>query len=58
MFSSSEPVMDRQTVATIQLTPEEGEQYRTCPVYLNFHTGFYVFPVCPICFYAVNAWRH
>ena len=38
-------VYPRQTVCTIQLTPEEAEQYSACPVYLNFHTGFYVFPV-------------
>ena len=35
----------RQTVALLQLTPEEGDTYRDCPVYLNFHTGFYMFPV-------------
>jgi hypothetical protein len=29
----------------IQLTPEEGDKYRDCPVVLNFDTGFYVFPV-------------
>ena len=40
----------RQTVATIQLTPEEAEPYRACPVYLNFHSGFYVFPVRPFPF--------
>ncbi|KAI0332963.1 FAD dependent oxidoreductase [Cubamyces sp. BRFM 1775] len=33
-----------QTVAMLQLTPEEGDMYRNCPVYLNFHTGFYMFP--------------
>ncbi|KAI0776306.1 FAD dependent oxidoreductase [Trametes elegans] len=33
-----------QCVATIQLTPEEGDLYRDCPVFLNFHTGFYMFP--------------
>ncbi|KAI0753075.1 FAD dependent oxidoreductase [Daedaleopsis nitida] len=33
-----------QTVAFVQLTPEEAEQYRKCPVYLDFHSGFYVFP--------------
>ncbi|KAH7883202.1 FAD dependent oxidoreductase [Phlebopus sp. FC_14] len=33
-----------QTVATVQLTSEEAEQYRQCPVVLNFRTGFYVFP--------------
>ena len=35
----------RQTVATIQLTPEEAEEYRKTPVVLDFRTGFYVFPV-------------
>ncbi|KAH9856011.1 FAD dependent oxidoreductase [Lenzites betulinus] len=33
-----------QTVAMLQLTPEEGDQYRDCPVFLNFATGFYMFP--------------
>ncbi|KAI0365586.1 FAD dependent oxidoreductase [Pilatotrama ljubarskyi] len=33
-----------QTVALLQLTPEEGDLYRDCPVYLNFATGFYMFP--------------
>ncbi|PIL33413.1 hypothetical protein GSI_04035 [Ganoderma sinense ZZ0214-1] len=33
-----------QTVAFVQLTPEEAELYRACPVYLDFHTGFYAFP--------------
>ena len=32
-------------MALLQLTPEEGDAYRDCPVYLNFHTGFYMFPV-------------
>lgn len=29
----------------VQLTPEEADRYRECPVYLDFHSGFYVFPV-------------
>ncbi|KAI0629034.1 FAD dependent oxidoreductase [Trametes polyzona] len=33
-----------QTVAMLQLTPEEGDRYRDCPVFLNFATGFYMFP--------------
>ncbi|PSR73762.1 hypothetical protein PHLCEN_2v10406 [Hermanssonia centrifuga] len=33
-----------QTVATIQLTVEEGDRYRHCPVVLDFGSGFYVFP--------------
>lgn len=33
-----------QSVATIQLTPEEAEEYRKSPVVLDFRTGFYVFP--------------
>ncbi|KAI0692103.1 FAD dependent oxidoreductase [Cytidiella melzeri] len=33
-----------QTIATIQLTPEEADDYRDCPVVLAFGTGFYVFP--------------
>ncbi|KAH7927462.1 FAD dependent oxidoreductase, partial [Leucogyrophana mollusca] len=33
-----------QSVATIQLTPDEAALYRDCPVFLNFETGFYVFP--------------
>ena len=36
---------DRQTVATIQLTAEEGDRYRGCPVFLDFVSGFYIFPV-------------
>jgi hypothetical protein len=35
----------RQSIATIQLTPEEAEDYRKTPVVLDFRTGFYVFPV-------------
>jgi hypothetical protein len=35
----------RQSIATIQLTPEEAEEYRKTPVVLDFRTGFYVFPV-------------
>ncbi|KAG2043778.1 FAD dependent oxidoreductase [Suillus americanus] len=33
-----------QSVATIQLAPEEAEEYRKTPVVLDFRTGFYVFP--------------
>ncbi|KAG1854156.1 FAD dependent oxidoreductase [Suillus subalutaceus] len=33
-----------QSIATIQLTPEEAEEYRKTPVVLDFRTGFYVFP--------------
>ncbi|KAJ2979310.1 hypothetical protein NUW54_g11156 [Trametes sanguinea] len=33
-----------QCVAMLQLTPEEADMYRDCPVFLNFHTGFYIFP--------------
>ncbi|KAI0827898.1 FAD dependent oxidoreductase [Trametes gibbosa] len=33
-----------QTVAMIQLTQEEGDRFRHCPVFLNFATGFYMFP--------------
>ncbi|KAI1785219.1 FAD dependent oxidoreductase [Ganoderma leucocontextum] len=40
----SQCVATGQTVAFVQLTPEEAELYRACPVYLDFHTGFYVFP--------------
>lgn len=29
----------------IQLTELEGEQYKYCPVVLDFASGFYVFPV-------------
>lgn len=35
----------RQSLATIQLTPEESAKYRDCPVTLNFGTNFYTFPV-------------
>ncbi|KAF8270483.1 FAD dependent oxidoreductase [Lactarius quietus] len=33
-----------QTVATIQLTPDEAARYRNVPVVLDFHTNFYIFP--------------
>ncbi|EIW80713.1 FAD dependent oxidoreductase [Coniophora puteana RWD-64-598 SS2] len=33
-----------QTVATVQLEPEEFLHYKDCPVTLDFRTGFYVFP--------------
>jgi sarcosine oxidase/L-pipecolate oxidase len=33
-----------QSVATIQLAPEEAEEYRNTAVVLDFRTGFYVFP--------------
>ncbi|KAI0918968.1 hypothetical protein AcW1_003527 [Taiwanofungus camphoratus] len=33
-----------QTVAKIQLSPEEADVYRRCPVYLDLNSGFYVFP--------------
>ncbi|KAJ7209719.1 FAD dependent oxidoreductase [Mycena pura] len=33
-----------QSVAMVQLTPEEGDIYRKSPVVVNFKTGFYVFP--------------
>ncbi|KAJ3519778.1 hypothetical protein NM688_g9253 [Phlebia brevispora] len=33
-----------QTVATIQLTQEEADKYRECPIVLDFGTDFYVFP--------------
>ncbi|KAI0057880.1 FAD dependent oxidoreductase [Artomyces pyxidatus] len=33
-----------QSLATIQLSPEEADLYRKCPVVLDFVSGFYVFP--------------
>ncbi|KAI0079301.1 FAD dependent oxidoreductase [Panus rudis PR-1116 ss-1] len=34
-----------QSIVTIQLTPEEAERYRDCPVFLDFgDSGFYLFP--------------
>jgi len=33
-----------QSIATIQLTSEEADIYRSCPVVLDFSTGFYIFP--------------
>ncbi|KAJ7072639.1 FAD dependent oxidoreductase [Mycena amicta] len=33
-----------QSVAMVQLTPEEGIAYRDIPVVLDFETGYYVFP--------------
>ena len=39
----------------IQLTPEEADAYRKCPVVLDFNTGFYIFPVRPSVEPIVNA---
>jgi glycine/D-amino acid oxidase-like deaminating enzyme len=39
-----ECVATGQSTATIQLTPEETDSYRDCPVVLDFGSGFYVFP--------------
>lgn len=54
--------LDSQTVAFIQLTPEEAESYRECPVYLDFHSGFYIFPVRITEFYVghllTDEWRY
>ncbi|KAL6298270.1 FAD dependent oxidoreductase [Sparassis latifolia] len=33
-----------QSIATIQLTPEDGNAYRNMPIYLDFNNGFYIFP--------------
>ncbi|KAJ7782733.1 FAD dependent oxidoreductase [Mycena metata] len=33
-----------QCLAMIQLTPEEADIYRHCPVVLDFSSGFYIFP--------------
>ncbi|CAL1711342.1 unnamed protein product [Somion occarium] len=33
-----------QSVVMVQLSPEEGEKYRKCPVFLDLHSGFYIFP--------------
>ncbi|KAI0317135.1 FAD dependent oxidoreductase [Amylostereum chailletii] len=33
-----------QSIAGIQLTAEEANLYRECPVIVNFSTGFYMFP--------------
>jgi sarcosine oxidase / L-pipecolate oxidase len=35
----------RQSVAMIQLAEDVADAYRTCPVVLDFKSGFYVFPV-------------
>ncbi|KAN0126262.1 FAD dependent oxidoreductase domain containing protein [Lactarius tabidus] len=32
------------TIATMQLTPDEGTRYRDVPVVMDFHTNFYMFP--------------
>ncbi|KAH9834008.1 FAD dependent oxidoreductase [Rhodofomes roseus] len=37
-------VATAQVVGKIQLTPEEGEAYRSNPVYLDLDSGFYMFP--------------
>jgi len=34
----------------IQLSPEEAERYRECPVVLDFGTGLYVLPVSRLYF--------
>ncbi|OAX43656.1 FAD dependent oxidoreductase [Rhizopogon vinicolor AM-OR11-026] len=49
-----------QSVATIQLTSEEAEEYRNTPVVLDFRTGFYVFPPthCNVVKFAVHAAGH
>ncbi|KAJ7686467.1 FAD dependent oxidoreductase [Mycena rosella] len=31
-------------IAMVQLTKEEGNRYRQCPVVLDFESGFYIFP--------------
>ncbi|KAI0042630.1 FAD dependent oxidoreductase [Auriscalpium vulgare] len=33
-----------QSIATIQLTPDEGARYREVPIILDFSSGFYMFP--------------
>ncbi|KZT23554.1 FAD dependent oxidoreductase [Neolentinus lepideus HHB14362 ss-1] len=33
-----------QSVAMIKLTPAEADEYRNCPVVLDFKSGFYMFP--------------
>ncbi|KAJ6497714.1 FAD dependent oxidoreductase [Mycena sanguinolenta] len=33
-----------QCISMVQLTPEEGDAYRECPVVLDFASGFYIFP--------------
>ena len=30
----------------IKLSQEEAERYKGVPVVMDFHTGFYIFPVC------------
>lgn len=49
-----------QSIATIQLTPEEAEEYRKTPVVLDFRTGFYVFPPthCNVVKFAIHAAGH
>lgn len=32
-------------MAMVQLSPEEAEIYKDCPVVLDFSSGFYIFPV-------------
>lgn len=32
-------------MAMIQLSPEEAEIYKDCPVVVDFSSGFYIFPV-------------
>ncbi|OCH89862.1 FAD dependent oxidoreductase [Obba rivulosa] len=41
---SSKCLSSGQCVAVISLSPEEAQSYKDCPVYLNFNTGFYIFP--------------
>lgn len=33
-----------QTIGKIQLTSEEADRYRNCPVYMDLNSGFYAFP--------------
>lgn len=33
-----------QSIVTIQLTKEEADRYKQCPVVLDFDSGFYIFP--------------
>ncbi|KAH7910985.1 FAD dependent oxidoreductase [Hygrophoropsis aurantiaca] len=49
-----------QSVATIQLTPASAAPYRDAPVFLDFDTGFYVFPPNPdnIVKFALHAAGH
>jgi sarcosine oxidase/L-pipecolate oxidase len=45
VFLPSFDAKHRQCIAMVQLTQEEADIYKNCPVVLDFESGFYIFPV-------------